>query len=118
MPYIVCVNRPGCLPEQSPLATATIDEVRRAARAALDDSLPQDRSLNSDEQRADRWARLAIQDMIDGGEGGTITLPDGYVVDVRRVTINELAALCGKWNERGSSDFSTAAIIDAYNEQG
>lgn len=115
MPYIICVNMPGCLPEADPIAVATLGEAREAAAEELDASLPQDRAMNSDEQRTDRWARLAIRDNLAAGWGGTVKRPDGYVIDVRHVTDAELAAFA----QLGYDDalhFTRDQIINAYNE--
>jgi hypothetical protein len=106
MPYIVCVNQPGCLPEQSPVATATIEDAREAAKAAIIDG-PYD--FGVDEHII---ATYALRE-----QGGVIgPLPDGYVIDVQYVSYGAMweAATGSKANQ----PVETQDIIDAYNAQG
>jgi len=102
MPYIIIVNRPGYLPEQDPYAVASVEDARDAA---------------CEEVEATSTARLEMQvaDELEAARrlpfgGGIIgPLPDGYVIDVRRVSWHELARIAGT----GSTD--PQAILNAYN---
>lgn len=109
MPYIITVNQPGCLPESDPTAVATIEEARETAReevARYSGEMPR------------TWP-TPIAAYVGEAErlpehGGTVgPLPDGYVIDVRRVTWDELAKLA-QWPEGRSS--VPALILDAYNK--
>ena len=103
MPYIITVNQPGFLPEQDPYAVATIEEARDAAWEEVTD---RGASVPDDPQWHNATTRLPEH-------GGTVgPLPDGYVIDVRKVDWMELASLAGMTTfPRTDPDH----IIDAYN---
>jgi hypothetical protein len=100
MPYIICVNQPGCLPEQEPYAVATIEGARQAVFSEAEDA------LGVGDLDAVRMCREITE---SGGVVGP--LPDGYVIDVRRVTWQELRKLTGLL-----SMVDREAILDAYNK--
>ncbi len=120
MPYVITVNRPGFLPEADPVAVATLEDAREVAHDEIGRSLPDDRELNSDEQRADRAARLAARDI--GASGGCVPLPGGYVVDVQPLGWIDLERLARGASSSPLPDITTfdsddyrAQILDAYN---
>lgn len=108
MPYVICVNQPGYLPESDPVAVATLDEAREQARECVGTSA----DALGEEQAARDYFRAAEGEADALPEqGGVIQLPDGYVVDVRVVTWDELADLAGFSSTRHTHD----EILDAYN---
>jgi hypothetical protein len=99
MPYIICVSRPGCLPEQEPFAVADLGEAKdHAASIAVE---------------ANTSLRHVGQAHTLPEEGGRIgPLPDGYVIEVRRVDWLELAASMAQRFIGQPPD----VILHAYNE--
>lgn len=123
MPYIICVNQPGCLPEADPVAVATIEEVADHVEAEADRRFEDIEPYTLEMHRQYRSIIEAWHSM-DEGSGGVIgPLPDGYVIDVRHVEWRELADLAGIPGEEAeymalnASHGSSARIIDAYNQQ-
>lgn len=79
MGYVVVVNKPGFLPEQEPVRVDTLEEAIEAAEAEIDVS--QDALGEEPEARAYfASAREAAANLTE--DGGVISLPDGYVIDV------------------------------------
>jgi hypothetical protein len=118
MPYIICVNRPGCLPDgEEPVAVEGILEMREAAAAAVDTS----RDALGDEPEAHGYFAAAADAALEVPEhGGTITLPDGYVVDVRFYTWLEFRGLLHPpyiLVGRYPSPSEKAAMLDRYNHR-
>jgi len=113
MPYIIVVNQPGYLPEQDPYAVATLDEARAAVHHEID-------LASSNEPDADDAAALdalAVESRSLDEAGGIIgPLPDGYVIDVRRVSWPELYHLAGHPSKPGTLNSTEAEVIDAYNQ--
>lgn len=120
MPYIICTNMPGCLPEQEPHAAATLEE----ARGAACNEIERTPMTATDETRLLRDAMSLPE------SGGVIgPLSDGYVIDVQRVTWSELRDLAGLTvtgiiraieaaNARsivGLQQKAQGYILDAYN---
>ncbi len=118
MPYIICVNVPGCLPEADPVAVATLEDARYAARDAIETS-----AQCSDGDETDAIYETALSDLNGQWawifeEGATIgPLPDGYVIDVRPVSWAELASIAG-FHGPPQYDNEREDLINAYNEQG
>lgn len=115
MPYIICVNQPGCLPEADPTAVATIEEAREAATQEC--TVSEARFPGTAESGG--WGDPKVWTPFEDAarelpeSGGTIgPLPDGYVIDVRQVSLDELAGLAGCTN----GAWSEGAILDAYNK--
>lgn len=109
MPYIICINRPGCLPEQDPRAIATLEEVRDSLQPIVRE--PADPRVRS--KLVSQLRRLTES-------GGVIgPLPGGYVIDVQHVTWPELGILAGNPAPTGGFDpsqpTSKQSVIDAYN---
>lgn len=117
MPYIVCVNMPGCLPEQDPRAVATLEE----ARAAANDELYRGEGEAAD---ALQWQPFyGAADALPESGGVIGPLPDGYVIDVQRLSWPDLAALVSPTlaaalcHPTSSVRPSHDDIINAYNAQ-
>lgn len=114
MPYIICVNRPGCPPEQDPYAVATLDDAREAAATEYIESWTAhaDRSVP-----ASNPGLNACYDLPE--TGGVIgPMPDGYVIDVRRVSYPELAKLSGDNHPYRRDELCSDTrdqILDTYN---
>lgn len=120
MPFLICVNKPGNLPEIDPTAAATLVDAIEAAEAHIDTS----QDALGEEDGARRYFEPARRHALAlGPDGGVISLPDGYVIDVTPVSYRDLA-------ERAGIAFQTvphpgpryegierdqARIIDAYN---
>lgn len=106
MPFTICVNRPGYLPEESPRAVETIEE----ARSAASDHIIGTPMLADDESHLLRWAAKLPE------SGGLIgPLPDGYVIEVSHVSYGNLwKAITGS---KDNQPIDTADIVDAYNAQ-
>lgn len=114
MPYTVCVNQPGCLPESSPAAYATLEEARWAMAEEI---------ARSDEgNTAFTPYERSLADEAVGEDGGLYHLPDCYVIDVTYVEWSQLARMCDpplpitgpagrEWTDEDKDE-----IIDAYNE--
>jgi hypothetical protein len=116
MPYIITVNQPGYLPEADPTAVATIEEARDLAREELDTS-----AVNSLDvlDREDDF-RANIDELPESG-GVIGPLPDGYVIDVQRVPLEDLANqvdLNIDPDNLGIPVATEAEVIDAYNQGG
>lgn len=109
MPYIICVNQPGCLPESDPTAVATLEDARTSAVEEIDRSA---RDVLPDDEY-DRLSRSAFYLPESGGVIGP--LPDGYAIDVRKVSGVELARLAGLTSDDPAERFTLPAILDAYN---
>lgn len=114
MPYIICVNQPGCLPEADPVAVATLDEARAVALAEVEQSYQSIYPALRLEERL--TASRTLPD-----EGGVIGLPGGYVIDVQPIGEGELESICGIDLDE-MPDVRTpeglAEIIEAYNRGG
>lgn len=82
MTYVIVVNKPGFLPEQDPVEVVTHEDAIEAARAEIDTS----QEALGDEAEALAYFASAY-DAADAlpEDGGVISLPDGYVIDVTRV---------------------------------
>lgn len=108
MPYTICVNRPGYLPESDPTAVATLDE----AKAIIDSE--RDRYYGDHGTDASEHT-IIVQTQNLPITGGTIgPLPDGYIIDVQRLDWIDLARLCGM--DCGSLCAGpNQSIIDVYN---
>lgn len=92
MPYTICVNMPGCLPEQDPVAAATIEEARDIAATEVECSSTW---IGSEYTMSDFTALARAAGTLPE-QGGIIgPLPDGYVIDVQPI----------EWG----------VLIDAYN---
>ena len=102
MPYIICENRPGNLPEADPFAVVLLEEAQiYAADVVRHRAFPEDKA---NEQKA-----LDLP-----AEGGVIgPLSDGYVIDVTLIGWPELAAQVQ--DRIPDPNPSENAIIDAYN---
>jgi hypothetical protein len=84
MPYTICVNQPGYLPEADPYAVATFEDAREAVDAEL--------SRSNVEGLMD-FAALNAEVAALPESGGTIgPLPDGYVIDVTEHSYDSIAA--------------------------
>jgi hypothetical protein len=109
-PFIVCVNVPGCLPEQAPRAVATLEDAQRRAQVLVE---------NAPDYVTDTYHPFAEEARWVPFSGGTVgPLPDGCVIDVRPVSWAELCDLAGlSWASYKDSCWHHAAgpIIDAYN---
>lgn len=104
MPYIVTVNQPGCPPEADPTAVATIEEARDAAV---------DHITGTPNTADGEWTLLqACQALAETG-GVVGPMPDGYVIDVRPVTWEELHALSSCSIPSHASNHEH--VLDAYN---
>lgn len=124
MPYIISVNMPGYLPEQDPTATATLDEARQHATDEVRRSPGYDEAMDLAPYTAADGAIAAMS--TDGAVIGP--LPDGYAIDVQRVTWTELATLAGYNTMTPRDDIAELErvgyqgqsfadeIIDAYND--
>jgi hypothetical protein len=118
MPYIICVNTPGNLPESEPYAVITLEDARDAAFTEV-----QARRPEGDDYHTDPWPDLAVEAEHNVPEQGGVIgpLPDGYVIDVTRVTWDEMSNLAGASQvmgiaaEEGDAE-DQAAILDAYND--
>jgi hypothetical protein len=123
MPYIVCTNTPGNLPDGTePRAYATIEEARDAARGEVETSL--ERAPEGDRNFLSRHFAGKIAYLPE--HGGVIgPLPDGYVIDVQAKSWPELAELAGVPFQTESHPGPRyegiardhARILDAYNDQ-
>lgn len=108
MPYIVCVNQPGCLPESKPTAHASVEQARAAVRDEVIGYTPtEDREAASTAV----WAQLLSLGELGGVVG---PLPDGYVIDVTSCSYGELWKLAT--GSKANQPVNTEDIIDAYNE--
>lgn len=120
MPFIVCTNLPGCLPESDPVAVATIEEARWRAAEELAEANSIAETGCAD--RAFTPAERAEVDEHISNEGGTIgPLPDGYVIDVQPYWWVTLARQTDD-TYRGIGDEVPPAhvqqrILDAYNNR-
>jgi hypothetical protein len=106
MPYIICVNRPGYMPEADPVAVITLEEARAAAWALVFDS----KSQHIDGSEVDALPE----------SGGTIgPLPDGYVIEVQQVSFHELALAAGHEHPPARNEVcmpeDQVRVLDAYN---
>ncbi len=113
MPYIICVNRPGYLPEQEPVAVATLEEARDEATNAL-----AQHGIAAKGEGMRLWVPpLVTTAQTLPEQGGTVgPLPDGSVIDVQQVGIKELARLCDFTPSASDGGVVTAdVVIDAYN---
>jgi hypothetical protein len=121
MPYIICVNQRTYLPTEpgaapmwrddergDPVAVATIEEARETAREEL---VSMERTTLAEAARATELGE-DIRTLPESG-GVIGPLPDGYVVDVQRVTWDELARVAKRWPRALAED--PARILDAYN---
>lgn len=72
MPYIIVVNMPGCLPEQEPIAKATLAEARESAADEINE-----RPWVDDQATMDELYDAAGSLPETGGIVGP--LPDGYI---------------------------------------
>lgn len=120
MPYTVCINRPGFLPEQDPQAVATIEEACAYVEGELDAPLYDQFDKVSDIERVHAHVLNELQATVRhalGETGGVIgPLPDGYVIDVWPVSYAELLNLVID-GAGGVPDDVSGAILDAYNSQ-
>lgn len=107
MPYIICVNKPGCLPEGDPVAVATLDDARERAREEIGTSAD---ALGEEQAARDYFRAAEGEADVLPEQGGVIQLPDGYVIDVTAITWRELATLA----EIGHG-YTHDEILDAYN---
>lgn len=118
MPYVICVNLPGCLPERGPTAVATIEEARDVVCDEVHIAFDQpgydaDHAEDPDLHGAALDAANALPDT-----GGVIgPLPNGYVIDVQQVSTNELRELAGMRPLSAPDDSDMIHAIDAYNEE-
>ena len=108
MPYTICQNVPGNLPEADPVAVATLGDARDAAL----DIVLRNESMNFDPTRVGMYSEADEAARNLPAEGAVIgPLPDGYVIDITHVGWDELARLAGlttlpkDWQK----------ILDAYN---
>lgn len=107
MPYVVCINRPGCLPEADPTAVETIDEAREVAQDAV-------RMSSQDAPDGEGYGSSFEQAYTLPETGGVIgPMPDGYVIDVQRVEWSALPMFDTHRPDVYRSN--RAAVIDAYN---
>ena len=109
MPYIICQNIPGCLPEEDPVAVATHFEARETAAHYVE------QITGGDDAYEDVYT-----DAQNVSELGDVfgPLPGGYIVEVERVHTHRLAALAGvEGYVKVDGTFSVPLdeIIDAYN---
>lgn len=108
MPYIIVTKRTplgsppgGLIHRVSRRAVATLDEARRIAEARAEDE--RDRQSGFGEEPDDSPV-LAARNLPE--QGGTVTLPDGTVIEVEYVDQNALGMMAGL---RGSSKGAVAA---------
>lgn len=107
MPYIICVNQPGCLPEQDPIAVATLEEARSLACDEID--------ISARERSRRNLTNFTIEVEQLPEDGGIIgPLPDGYVIDVQARTWSELAELAG-FHAPPQYENEREELLDAYN---
>lgn len=83
MTYVICVNKPGYLPESEPVEVDTIQEARDAAAEEVQRSMD---AFGDDREAQARYGFTAAEEQaLDLPEdGGVIHMPDGYVIDVTR----------------------------------
>jgi hypothetical protein len=112
MPYIVCVNRPGYLPEADPTAVATLEDARECAAQEIARANVELEGMG-DPAAFTPHERFTADESISE-DGGLIYLPDGYVVSVDAVTWTALAHLA----EMPMQDSTEQEVLDAYNGQG
>ena len=92
-------------------AVATLEEARGVAYPVVHAAWPDATNGNSDEQRAHRWAVVAVHRLPESG--GTIgPLPDGTVIEVRQVDRHDLHDLLG-WP--ADVQGTTGAMLAAFN---
>lgn len=111
MPYIIVVNQPGCLPEQDPYAVATIEEAREHLKCELPGTYEW---LTDDDYAA------MMEDVAALPESGGVVgpLPDGYVIEVQRVSwgdLDETGVLARAGVKFPDDEIVCREIIDAYN---
>lgn len=128
MPYIVCVNKPGELPETNPTAVSSVEEMRDAARSEYNRSRESFEYGPDDPERGEWLDHFEqIDDLGDAIPLPAVIgpMPDGYVIDVTHVEWLELARRSGDESVTGARDIRTRAeqtafeqeILDAYNAQ-
>ncbi len=130
MPYIICVNKPGCLPDGAePYAVATLDEARHAVQKEVGDSRAAVDSIEELELADERWDRFCDQGQaMDPGPFESVgsvvigPMPDGHVIDVRAVTWESLYKLAGMERSHSYGSFAdfdgpVEDILDVYNAQ-
>jgi hypothetical protein len=109
MPYIVCVNLPGCLPVSDPIAYSTLEEVRDQTDLIVRNSLDDCDGWNTNTSNVFELCNSAQTINDDGGIIGP--LPDGYIIEVTRVSWDYLVG-----PENWNASTTEQEIIDAYNQ--
>jgi len=92
------------------LAVETLDDAREWVYRLLDSRA---HAMNSDEQRVDRWLRIATRDLPESG-GIIGRLPDRSVIEVEPTTIVALHQALGL-TDYAAAGMSDVEIIIAYN---
>lgn len=117
MPYIICVNQPGHLPEgQQPVAVATIEEAREAAAAEVQVSMDRfGEDLDALKRYGFKDAENAALEVPE--HGGLIgPMSDGFAIDIQYYTWMEMLGktdivIVGQY----PAESEKALIINRYN---
>lgn len=118
MPYIIHVMRPANEAEQRSHAVATIEQARDTAVDRVHDRMD---AFGEDREALERYgwtsAERAAQDLPE--QGGVISLPDGYVVEVAPMAnvfgVPDVRSYLHGWHFPASMD--DAEIIATYNSE-
>lgn len=113
MPYIITVNRPGCLSEQDPRAVATLDEAQAIAHDDLSKSPLWDDANSGDEGAYREFAAEIVA--LDAAGGRIGPMPGDYFIYVQHIGLAELWQLVRPDPPLDSPLPSADEIIDAYN---
>ena len=118
MPYIIVVNKRGCLPETEPKVAADLDAAREMAREEIRTSMNA-YDADDDATRYDFERCLESVDQFGAG-GAIISMPDGYVIDVNTISWQAIAKLTGyehRYRSARGPDRREVqeSILDAYN---
>ena len=103
MPYIICQNIPGCLPEEDPVAVATHFEARETAAHYVEQITGGDDAYEEVYTDAQNVSEL-------GDVFGP--LPGGYIVEVQPRSVELLLDDLGEHELRGSIE----DLIQRYND--